>query len=189
MGGRTSQSIASLQALYSTFFHGDYLTEARSSFSVSRNTATPYLALPAGRVLVGSTFPDATAGLASLAFGGNGGLRTDSRQMTWETTSETQFYATGHQAHRVKLNADARLDRVSLDGDPNALGTFTYNSLADLAANNPSSFTRTLNAPRAPAANGTASSSLGDFWRITPEFQLIVWCACRGQPVYGRARH
>ena len=180
LGGRTSQSIASLQALYSSFFHGDYLTEARSSFSVSRSTATPYVALPSASVLVGSTFPDATAGLASLAFGGNSALRYDNRQWTWETTSETQFYSAGRQAHRVKLNADARLDHVSLGGDPNALGTFTFNSLADLAANQPSGFTRTLNAPTRTGGEWNGFVSLGDFWRVTPAFQLVYGARVEG---------
>jgi hypothetical protein len=172
-GGSSSQAIGMLQALYSTYFHGNYLNEERSAFSYSRNRSEPYLSLPDGRVLVASSFPDGTAGLTSLGFGGNSSILSDTRQWTWETTSETQFYAQGRQAHRVKLNADSRLDGIRQDVNSNSLGSFAYNSLSDLAANQPASFTRSLNSPtlRGSVWNGFAAA--GDLWRISPSFQLM----------------
>jgi hypothetical protein len=49
-GGKSGQDIGSLQAQYSTFFGSDYLADARTSFSVTRNQADPYLSLPDGRL-------------------------------------------------------------------------------------------------------------------------------------------
>ncbi|HEY5087569.1 MAG TPA: carboxypeptidase-like regulatory domain-containing protein, partial [Gemmatimonadaceae bacterium] len=124
-GGNTSQDIGMLQGLFSTYFHGDYLNEERSAFTFSRNQSTPYLTLPGATVLVASAFPDGTDGLTSLAFGGNGSLLNDTRQWTWETTSETQFYPRGRAAHRVKVNADSRVDGIQEIANGNPFGTFS----------------------------------------------------------------
>jgi len=172
-GGSSSQAIGTLQALYSTYIHGDYLNEERSSFSYSRNKTDPFLALPGGRVLVASSFPDGTGGLTSLNFGGNSSLLSDTHQWTWETTSETQFYARGKSAHRVKVNADSRFDGVSQNVSSNSLGSFAFNSLADLEANRPSSFSRSLNAPTLKGSVWNGFAAIGDLWRVSPTFQIL----------------
>jgi hypothetical protein len=172
-GGTSSRQIGMLQALYSTYFHGDYLTEASSALTYSRNRSDPYLRLPGGRVRVGSSFPDGTGGLTSLGFGGNSTLMSDTRQWTWETTSETQFYAHGRAAHRVKLNADSRFDGISQDASVNSLGSFSFNSLNDLAANHPISFNRNLSAPTLTGSVWNGYAAVGDLWRMTPNFQIM----------------
>ena len=172
-GGSSSQQMGTLQALFSTYLHGDYLNEERSAFSYSRNRTEPFLSLPGGHVLVASSFPDGTGGLTSLNFGGNSSMLSDTRQWTWETTSETQFYARGKAAHRVKLNADSRLDGVSQNVSSNSLGSFSFNSLADLAANQPSSFSRSLNAPRLSGSVWNGFAAIGDLWRVSPTFQIL----------------
>ncbi len=171
--GTSSQGIGMLQALYSTYIHGDYLNEERSAFTFSRDLSTPNIALPAGRVLVASTFPDETGGLTSLAFGGNSALQSDTRKWTWETTSETQFYARGRATHRVKLDADSRFDGISEETNPNSLGTFSFNSLSDLASNNASSFTRTLSSPTLSGSVWNGYAAIGDLWRKSDSFQLL----------------
>lgn len=173
LGGSSSQAIGMLQALYSTYFHTDYLNEETSAFTYSRNRSEPYLTLPSGSVLVASSFPNATGGLTALAFGGNDALLTHTRKWTWETTSQTEFYAQGRQTHRVKLNADSRFDAESQQLSSNSLGSYFYNSLADLAANQPASFSRTL---RTPTANGSVWNGFvaaGDLWRVSPNLQLM----------------
>jgi hypothetical protein len=179
-GGTHSSAIGMLQALYSTYFHGNYLNEERSAFSYSRDHSDPFLALPSGRVLVASSFPDGTGGLTSLNFGGNGGLLSDTRQWTWETTSETQFYARGRRAHRVKLNADSRLDGITQQTPSNSLGTFAFNSLSDLDANQPASFTRSLNNPRLKGSVWNGFVAASDLWRISPSFQLLYGARVEG---------
>ena len=84
-----------------------------------------------------------------------------------------QFYPPGALTHRLKLAADARFDEFSQDLFSNLLGTFSYNSLADLAANRPSSFTRTLSAPTRRGGEWNAFASLGDLWRVNEKLQVI----------------
>ncbi len=172
-GASTSQGIGMLQALFSTYLHGDYLNEERSGFTFSRNRSTPYLALPDGSVLVGSSFPDGTGGLTSLAFGGNSTMLSNTRQWTWETTSMTQFYAHGRETHRVKLDADSRIDGIRQETNANAFGSFAFNSLGELASNQPSSFTRSLNAPTLHGSVWNGYVALGDLWRSSSTFQVM----------------
>lgn len=178
-GGRTSEATGVLQGLFSSFIRGDYLTEAKSALTLSRKNAEPFLALPAGRVLVASSLPDGADGVAPLAFGGTGSL-SNTRQWTWETMSETRFYVPGRSTHYVKLNADVRLDGVSEMASANTFGTFAFNSLADFAANRPASFTRTLNAPIRTGGEWNGFVALGDLWRKSPTFQLLYGARIEG---------
>lgn len=178
-GGKTSQVTGMIQGLFSSYIHGDYLTEATTALSLDRRRAEPFVDLPEGSVLVASSFPDGTGGVTSLAFGGNG-LLNDTRQWTWETTSETKFYVSGRSAHRVKLNADLRLDGVREDANPNTFGTFAFNSLAELAANRPTSFTRTLNLPTRRGGEWNGFVALGDLWRKSQTFQLLYGARIEG---------
>ena len=145
--GETEQAIGSLQGEYSFYFGQDYLGDVRSSLSYNHNAVDPYQRIPGGQVLVNSAFPDGTGGESSLLFGGNTGLNSDTRQWTWESIGEFQFYAQGKPAHRIKLTTDARLDGYTQNVPGNQYGSYAYNSLADLGNNAPASFSRTLNAP------------------------------------------
>ncbi|MEO8622501.1 MAG: carboxypeptidase regulatory-like domain-containing protein [bacterium] len=173
--GETSQQIGSLQGQYSRYFRDDWLADARSSLSITHNATTPYVALPDARVLIQSDFGNALG-----EFGGNANLDTDSKNWTWENAFDMQFYANNTPAHRVKLSGDARLDGYSQAIAPNTLGTFSYNSLADLAANNAVSFTRTLNAPERTGAEWNAFLALSDLWRISPNWQVLYGARLEG---------
>src|SRR5207253_731752 len=83
-----------------------------------------------------------------------------------------QIYADGNVAHRVKLTGDLRRDGSRQDARGNTLGTFSYNSIADLDANRPASFTRTLNAPTRLAGAWNGFVALGDLWRLSDAVQL-----------------
>jgi carboxypeptidase family protein len=170
-----NQRILSGMAEYSSFFHhNDFLTEAKTSLSVRTDRTNPYVLLPDGRVLVSSNFPDAAGATTSLGFGGGGSFARDTRDWTWETLSTTRFYASKRTHHRVQLTADSRIDGTGQSSLGNGYGTFSYNSLADIAANAPSSFTRTLNAPRSSASEWNAFASIGDYWRKSQTFQLMA---------------
>jgi hypothetical protein len=178
--GQSSQGVMGAQAEYSTFFGHDYLADVRSGLTYSRNTSEPYLQLPDGRVLVSSTFTDATSGVSTLQFGGNGAMHNDTRAWTWESIGELQFYPQGFARHRIKLTSDARFDAFSQDVQGNRLGTFSYNSLADLAANRPASFTRTLDAPERRGGEWNAFASVGDLWRAAPNLQILYGARLEG---------
>jgi hypothetical protein len=172
-GGESRQMIGMVQGYYSTFIHEDYLAEARSGLSYSENKASPYLRLPDGRVLVTSSFPDATSGSTNLGFGGNSGLTSDVRQWTWENIGSMQSYVAAGRPHRLKFDTDVRLDGFSQDLATNKYGTFSFNSLSDLQAGRPASYTRTLNDPTRTGSEWNAFLSAGDLWRVSPTFQLL----------------
>jgi len=172
-GGTSTQTIGSLTGFYTALFGRNYLADVRTSVTATENKSDPYLSLPDGRALVASTFPDAAGGISTLQFGGNSGMQSDSRNWRWESTAELQFYPAERTAHRVKLAADARFDAFSQDLLGNRLGTFSYTSLADLTANTPASFTRTLNAPTRTGGEWNGFVSLGDLWRVNQSWQVL----------------
>jgi hypothetical protein len=163
------------QALYSAFFgkHRDRLTEFRTSLSLASTNNDPYLLLPDGSVRIASQFADGTSGIAGLSFGGNSGLQSSVRQLTWETTNQTQFYWKGTNRHRVELSGDARFDAFHQDIASNRLGAFTFNSLADLASNQPASFSRTLNAPARTGGAWNGAFGVSDYWHPSSRFTLV----------------
>jgi hypothetical protein len=186
--GESSQEIGSLQGQYSTFFGNDYLANASSSLSLTHNKTTPYAALPDARVRVESDFADVTGSsgaVTQLAFGGNGGLSGDSKQWTWENATDVQFYASNTPRHRVKMSGDLRLDGYTQTATPNALGTFSYNSLADLGTNTPASFTRTLNSPVREGAEWNAFLAASDLWRVNQAWQLLYGARVDGNAFTG----
>ena len=186
-GGDDNQRILSAQASYTTFFHNrDFLTDARTSFSVKRDHTNPYLQLPEGRVLVSSQFVDAPDATTSLEFGGNSALAADTRDWTWETKNFTRFYASKKTHHRVQLTADSRIDGFSQQSPGNVLGTFSFNSLADVAANVPSSFSRTLDAPTSSVKEWNAFAAIGDYWRKSQTFQLLAGARLEANHVLDR---
>ena len=94
--------------------------------------------------------------------------------------SQTQFYARGRATHRVTLSADARLDGLRNRGADDRFGTFRFQSLADLAANAPSSFTRTLGTPDETGRAWNAYVALGDLWRVSPALQILYGARLEG---------
>ena len=171
--GSASQSIGSLDALTSFLFGHDYLADLRTGLTLTHNVTDPYLSLPDGRTLVVSTFPDQTQGTSTLLFGGNGAMSTNVRAWRWETRGELQLYPPSRATHRVKFTGDARYDAYAQDLFGNRFGTFSYASLADLAANQPASFTRTLDAPTRRGGEWNGFGALGDLWRVSQHLQVI----------------
>jgi hypothetical protein len=177
-GGSSSNGIASLTASLTSAMGASTLADVKSGVTLVRSSADPYLTLPDGRALVVSALPvsgiDTTSTTAStLQFGGNSGMHTDSRLFRWETVGQLQVIPEGHPAHRIKFAADGRFDQTSQDVFSNQLGTFSYSSLADLAANRPASFTRTLTSPTRQGGEWNAYLAAGDLWRARPSLQLI----------------
>ena len=170
-GGTSTNGYGLLQGIYSAYVAGYSLSETRTGVFVSRQQGTPYLRLPGGTVLVSSQLPDGSLGASALAFGGNAALGHEDTQWNWDTRTDYLWYA--HLLHRIKVTAGSRIDgfRSSAVGD--ALGSYEYASLADLAADRPSSFTRTLDEPARDGSAWNGFMSIGDQWRATPTLQLV----------------
>ncbi len=155
--------------------HSGYLRMMLSETSVGLNTSrdhgSPYLALPAGRVRVNSIFDDGASGVQLLAFGGSQGLSSRSRSINGSAQNTLSWFDDANK-HRLKLTTELQYSASAQDQSSNLLGSFTYNSLADLEAGVPASFTRTLVARQRSTGMFTGSASIGDSYRRTPDLQI-----------------
>lgn len=176
-GGRTSGALAMLQADVSFYPRRYVLSDTRTALTFASDRGRPYLALPSGRVLVASEL-DSLSTLSSLGFGGNSALRHDRRDWTWETTNETQWHSWG-DVHRTKLYLQSRIDGYARAAE-SSLGTFTYASLADLAANRPASFARQLGVPASSGSVWNGAAAVGDLWRVSPFFRVLYGARLEG---------
>lgn len=159
-----------LQARHTNFI-GYFLSETSLGINGSHNASSPYLNLPAGSVRVNSEFEDGTSGVRSLGFGGSPSAYTSGTNLNVAFSNALSWFSMDNK-HRWKLTTELRRDGYSLDQTNNRLGTFTYNSLADLAANTPASYTRSLS-PRTRDGNQIVGAvSLGDSYRLSNDFQL-----------------
>src|SRR5690348_3355640 len=95
------------------------------------------------------------------------------QNLRWESLATLQLYPPGAVTHRIKVSADSRYDAFAQDLLTNRYGAFAFNSLSDVAANQPASFTRTLRAPTARGGEWNAYVAAGDLWRASPNWQVI----------------
>lgn len=174
-GGSTSNIVAALTASLTSTVGETSLADVKSGVTLVRGSVDPYLSIPDGRALVVSALPGDTSAttVSTLQFGGNSGMHSDSRLFRWESVGQFQTIPTSHPTHRIKLAADARFDQTAQDVFSNQFGTFTYSSLADLAANRPASFSRTLTLPTRRSGEWNGFVSAGDLWRASPTLQVI----------------
>lgn len=147
------------------------LTETNVSANRAETSGDPLLDLPGGRVRVNSTFADGTNGVQLLSFGGNQFLGT-SQTTTGIQATNTLSWFSGNNKHRLKLASELRREGAAQDQTTNRLGTFTYNSLSDLQAGIPVSFTRTLSPRERSTSQVVGALSLGDSYRRTDRLQF-----------------
>lgn len=147
------------------------LSESQFGVGVSRDYGDPYLQLPSGRVRVNSVLADGASGVQNLAFGGNQGLSSSSRSVNTTFTNTLSWFDNANR-HRIKLGTELNASNTASDQSSNLLGTFTFNSLADLEAGLPASFTRTLTARRRSTGQLNGAMSLTDSYRRNPDLQI-----------------
>jgi len=157
--------------LQHTAYLGFVLSETGLSWSLSRRYLSPYLEQPSGSVLVQSDFPDGTSGVQAIQFGGTS-LQSTATTGSLELRNQLSWFSTDSK-HRVKLDAEVRRDSWAQTQASNLLGTFTFNSLADLEAVQPASFTRQLGSLRASGSELVGALSLGDAYRPGSGFQIV----------------
>ncbi|MBL0889193.1 MAG: carboxypeptidase regulatory-like domain-containing protein [Gemmatimonadaceae bacterium] len=146
-------------------------TETTVGYSTSRNAAEPYTFLPSGAVRVNSQFADGTASVGNLQFGGNPALNNSSITTTLAGNNTLSWFSKDNR-HRVKLTTELRREDFSNLFNFNEYGSFSYNTLADLQANRPASFTRLLSPRTRTGSQYVAAMSLGDAWRPTNDLQV-----------------
>ncbi len=157
--------------LQHTAYLGFLLSETGVSWSQSHRYLSPYLQLPGGNVLVQSDFPNGTSGVQMVQFGGTS-LRSTGTTGSLDLRNQLSWFSVNNK-HRVKLAAEIRRDTWSQEQASNLLGTFTFNSLADLGAGRPASFTRQLGSLRTNGSELMGSLSLGDAYRPNTNLQIV----------------
>ena len=159
------------QSAYLTLRGIGILTETSVGLNASHNDGSPYVELPGGRVRVNSSFADGTTGVQTLAFGGNQFLGLSQAASSLSGMNQLSWFSANNK-HRLKLTSELRHDGNTQDQTVNRLGTFSYNSLADLQAGLPLSYTRSLVPRRRDAGIVVGALSLGDSYRRTSTLQF-----------------
>ncbi|PYP59043.1 MAG: hypothetical protein DMD44_05515 [Gemmatimonadetes bacterium] len=171
-GAWRSERSGGVMASLTSYLGGSFINEARGYVAALRKDVSPLLALPTAKVDVASPLGNGGQDVATLTFGGNSGAaqRTDDR--TVELTDELSWLS-GDTKHRVKLGSYLNRIRGHDDQTPNQLGTFTFPSLAALAADSPSSFTRTLASQDVDGTAWNAALYAGDTWHAAPGLHVM----------------
>lgn len=170
-GGERSNWNGSIQGRHTDYFGFGILTETNVGFSQSHNSSNPYLDLPSGSVRVNSAFADGTEGLKYLSFGGNPSMSTSGTNTTASFSNLLSWFSADNK-HRIKLSTELRRDAYAQDITTNQLGTFSYNSLADLQAGLPASFTRQLSPRTRSGSEYIAGVGLGDSYKRSADLQI-----------------
>jgi hypothetical protein len=148
------------------------LTETRVSASGVSTDVSPYRAIPAANVLVRSDADSDTPDVTGVSLGGGVYLPAHDRRWTAEAGNETFWNAVGTR-HRFKASLWARADGLRQEGIANELGSFSFNSIQDLAEGNASSFTRTLSRPPASGSVWNAAGALAHLYAPSRWFNML----------------
>ncbi len=170
---------------------GRFINEGRVYQSSDRQHTDPYLIAPIGRVTVASTLPTGEQSFTTLQFGGNPSLPQATHSRLLEATDELSWVS-GGGTHRFKLGALLNEDRATVGQISNRYGSFYYNSLADLDANRPTQFTRTIAGRDRLAGSNNVAVYFGDAWRHSAALQMtyglrVEGSRFRGDPSYNPA--
>lgn len=157
-------------AKHSGYF-GFVLSETSLGFSQSKFGGDPYLALPNGSVRVNSSFADLPNSVQTLSFGGNPAMNISQSTRGIQLRNQLGWFSDNNK-HALKLTTELRRDDYSQDMTMNELGSFTFNSLADLESGTPASFTRQLSPRTRQTSAYIGGIALGDSYRPTADLQL-----------------
>ncbi len=175
-GGGVFGSLTSQFTATDGLFAGALINEVRAYRSLGKQATDAYLDAPAGRVQLISALPGAAGtaggvGATVLQFGGNASLPQASNNTAFEGTEELSFIPAG-RPHRVKLGALLNVSDLDQTTATNSLGTYTFSSLANFLADQPSQFTRTLSPTQRLGGSVNAAVYAGDTWRAGQGVQL-----------------
>lgn len=171
-GGDLSRNGGDVTGELSVYIDSLVLNDTKIGAHTDMMNATPYMRIPDARVLVTSQLADGSTSLSSLVFGGNAGLPRYTRNSGLEFYNQTSWNSASN-GHRWRATIDGHVDQLRQTQGANGLGTFTYNSIADVAANRPASFTRSFAHSDALADMRTGALSLGDQWRIKQTLNVM----------------
>ncbi len=160
-----------LMGRHSAYFGVGILSETSLGVSQSHGYGDPYERLPSGAVRVASAFDDGTTTTHTLTFGGSPSLDNSQTTRSVDALNQLSWFSQDNK-HKIKLTEELRRDALAIDVGNNLLGTFNFNSLADLSAGTPASFTRQLTSYQRSIGEWISAFSLGDFYRPNPDVQI-----------------
>ena len=106
-----------------------------------------------------------------MTFGGNQGLSSTSHAVSGTLQNNLSWFDDANK-HRIKLTTELGYSANTQNLASNLLGSFSFNSLSDLDAGLPASYSRTLTARRRSTGQLTGSVAIGDSWRKTTDLQI-----------------
>lgn len=162
--------VGSAALRHSNYFWFGVLSQSSLGVSVQRVESSPYLQFPSGSVRVNSTLADGTSSIRSLSFGGSQSPFTQKTEAV--QLSNTVSWYSGNNKHAIKLTSNLTREHNTNTSNGNQLGSYTFNSLADLDARRPASYTRTLNSIQGNSDQLSGGISLGDAWRPSARVQV-----------------
>jgi hypothetical protein len=169
-GGEAHDWTANVQLQHSAYIR-DVLTETTAGVATIGRRSSPFVRLPGATVTVTSQADDELLGVTRIALGGNPLLPASGSTTDLSFLNQSSWFSRNNK-HRIKATIELRRQLQSNDDRINRLGSFRYNSLADLASGTPAEFTRTLDGGPVRASETIFGLSLGDAYRPTPNLQI-----------------
>ena len=161
---------AGLQGRHNAYFGFGVLTETSLGVGASGSEMDPYLRMPAGTVRISSDLGGAAPVVRNVGFGGNQGRSSTSALN--QSFANTLSWFSRNNKHRLKMTTELNYSHSSSSSFNNEFGTFSYQSLADLATNTPSSYNRQLTPRNTSIGNIVGGWSLGDSYRPNQDLQV-----------------
>ena len=160
-GGKTSNTGGGIQLRHTNYLSSGILTQTSVSVQGSNSSSDPFLRIPSGSVRVASELDDGSVTQRNLQFGGSSNVNESSQSLV--SFQNSLFYVTPGNKHTLRLISELRHEGFENDS-PATLGTFSYQSLADLEANLPSSYSRRLTAQRSDGSALIGAIGIMDSW-------------------------
>lgn len=169
VGGRSRTATGRIAIRGSTLIHG-LIDEFSGVLSAAETRGSPYLAASAGTVLAGTELAGESRGLTALRFGGGRGESASNRR-SFELKHQLSW-PSPRGSHRLTFGQQLGVAQWSATDSGNVAGVFGYQTLADLEANRPSTFSRTLGATERTSRLTSVAFWLGDVWRVSNAISL-----------------
>ncbi len=167
--GMIRSHAASTAIRASTYLFGG-INEATIALDSRFTRTSPYSELPSASVGVGSSFGNDRFSIAALGFAGSSNLSSISAR---SIAIRDEFrLANPVGDHRLSLGFEGRISRESVVRAADSLGTFSFQSLDDLAAGLPSSYHRLIGARSFTVSSESYGFWVADTWRATRRLTL-----------------
>jgi len=161
LGQEGSGSFQFVAARVTGYIHG-FLDEFSTNLNYNHNESNPFVQLPGASVRIGTVFDDGHTGLGSVRFGGGSGVNRSTNH-DWTTSNEFSWVP-GAGLHRLKIGQEFDYSWNTNYSSGNQYGSYSYQTLADLAANKPASYSLTLTSYERESKGSTLAAWIGDEW-------------------------